>query len=171
VKAGGGGSDGVPVMSLTLQSLRPVKDSNAITAHMLNVIWTKLVLTRGALPPPSSAGGAAATGHTMATGAFGGASSAYAGALGGGGSRAGATALSASSVVEGSDEERMSLMLTIIRDIVGTSQGEEGASADAVVRRMGGRVTIDQVRDLARRMEDEGMIFQTLDESHWKPCS
>jgi replication factor A2 len=158
----GNGSDGA---SINTYKITKVTDFNEVTNHILETIFCHCYATKG--PIPGSAG-AASKNYNMGMGSFGaarsqGAFTPGAPAYGGGGSGVKVEALG------GGDVSTRDAVIEAIRK---TSSGDSGTTTHEVhnyLTRFGGlpSISINEVTKIVQGMTDEGLVYSTIDESHF----
>jgi len=157
----GNGSDGA---SINTYKIHKVTDFNEVTNHILETIFYHCYATKG--PVPGSAG-AASKNYNMGMGSFGaarsqGAFTPGAPAYGGGGSGVKVEALG------GGDVSTRDAVIEAIRK---TSSGDSGTTNNdvlAYLTRMNGlTISLNEVSKIVQGMTDEGLVYSTIDETHF----
>ena len=146
---------------LVASSIKPIKDSNAFTAHMLACMHTYLMVTKGPLPPPGGHAPAVAT-----TGGFG-ASATW------GGAASGAAVAATGGRFADPNVEAVSRAFDACKDSGATEEGTAVAEIVAVLKRnshSSGRppLTEKDVRDAIATLTMEGFLYSTVDEDHYR---
>ncbi|PSC71498.1 replication A 32 kDa subunit [Micractinium conductrix] len=136
-------------------NVRPVADFNEVTYHFLQCIFQHAHLTKGGAGAGGAAQGAAApaSGFKQEQGGYGG---------GYGGAPAAGYQVGGLSAVQND-------ILTIFNGP--DAQGDAGISVDDVLTRAGGRYSLVQVREAVEALQNEGHIYTTTDENHFKSCN
>jgi hypothetical protein len=131
-----------------------VTDSNRITRHLLEVVYGHLYNTRGELVPVGGGGGAGsgASPGGMAGGGLGGMQG---GGLGVGG--------------DGGREAGMGSEINAVLGIYKECEDEDGtALQDAIVKGKQRGLSEKAVRDATVSLQMDGLIYSTMDESHYR---
>lgn len=138
--------------SMVAFNIRPVTDFNEVTYHNLQAIMQHLHLTRG------GAGGApAAIAGAAPVGGYGAPAAVAPPVAGGFGD--GASGLSAI--------QQEILAVFTAPDAAGA---EVGISIDQAIGRCGNKFTYAQVRDAVEMLQNEGLLYSTVDDQHYKSC-
>ncbi len=133
---------------------RLVVDPNSITRHLLEVMYTHLLSTRGPLAP---AGGFGGGGGGAGGGGFGGA------AAGGYGALAAAAAYGAGG------ESGMSADQNGVLEIYKGCEEEDGLSvAEAVKIGKSRGISAEVVQRVTAQLQMDGMIYSTIDDTHFR---
>ncbi len=155
--------------SINIIDVRLIRDSNALTHHMLDVLNTHLYNTRG--PLAKSGGGAGAGGF----GGYGAASTAhyaqYAESMGAGAGAGSGIAISAGG---GGGNSEYDMVLDLFRTHAHDS--DEGLSIREVAAHLAKNPSYRHIKpeDVVRISEQlmlDGHIYSTIDESHFKPTA
>lgn len=131
---------------VTAFGARPVTDFNEVTYHLAQIIFQHKHLTKGGAEL-AGAGGAA----------YGGAPAAAAAPAAAGFDNGNLTAIQAEVKAAFAAPDAMS--------------GEAGLTAADVMARTGGRFTAAQVREAITHLVDDGQLYSTIDDDHWKACA
>ncbi|KAL6773920.1 RFA2 [Auxenochlorella protothecoides x Auxenochlorella symbiontica] len=126
-------------------NIRLITDHNEVTYHGLQTIFQHLHLTRGLPAADAAAPAGAAVGYGAAAGPL-----------------PGATAVAG--------------LTPVLNDVLGLfhavgGQNENGASISDVVARSGGRYTVQQIQDAVEALQNDGQLYSTKDDQHYKPCN
>ncbi|PRW56187.1 replication A 32 kDa subunit A-like [Chlorella sorokiniana] len=136
-------------------NIRPVTDHNEITYHFLQCIFQHAHLVKGApgggAVKQEQGGYGAPAAAAPAAGGYGGAP-----AAGGYNPNGGLSAVQA--------------------DVMNffnapDAQGDAGISLDDVLARAGGRYSMVQIREAVDALQNEGHLYSTIDENHFKSCN
>lgn len=146
--------------NLVAYSIQPVTDFNEYTFHFIEVVHTHLRHTKGA-PPAAGAAAAAAP-------AFNGANPAYTGAAGFTAPMGGAAPASYAMPQQSSGLDE--LVLQFFRT---KGEGIEAGCtvAEAAQALSANGATIDQVRSLVNSLVEDGHLYSTIDDEHYKSTS
>lgn len=141
-------------------NIRPVVDHNEITYHFLQCIFQHVHLTKGGGAALGGAGAAALGGVKQEqAGGFGGAP---AGGFGG----APAAGYNPNQGLTPIQSDLMAFF-----NAPDVQNGDAGISIDEVLARSGGRYSLVQVREAVEALQNEGHIYSTIDENHFKSCA
>ncbi|RHZ41023.1 hypothetical protein DYB26_016093, partial [Aphanomyces astaci] len=146
--------------SLSCHTVTPVENFNQITHHFLDCIYTHLRNTKG----PLGGGGGAAAG----TQSFTDTSSHFGGGFNAFGGQAASTGGQQNYNFGASDSGFSDPAQQAILDILGASSLDMGLSVDQIKQNLHGRVTDAQLRDALNYLTNEGHIYSTIDENHFK---
>jgi replication factor A2 len=132
-------------------SIRPVTDHNEVSYHLSQVIFQHLHLAKGgdaaaAAAPAAAAGGAA----------YGAAYGAPAGGMGGAPAAGGQTPVQKEVLDVFNAPDARAL--------------EAGLTVPDVLARLGGRYPPQAVLGAVNFLVDEGHLYSTIDDAHWKSC-
>ncbi|KAK9864910.1 hypothetical protein WJX84_000889 [Apatococcus fuscideae] len=149
--------------SVVAFNMRPITDFNEVTYHCLQSIFQHLHLTKGTRTGPPGGGSLAArtagalpqTNGAGNGGAYGGGAAASYPAAGTSGT--GRTAV---------QEEALAVFNTS-----NAQSSEVGISVDQVVGQLAGKFSEQQVRQAVAFLSDEGQIYSTIDDLHFKSCA
>jgi hypothetical protein len=165
------------MLTLSTLSVKPLKDGNALTMHLLACMHAHCVLTKGALPPPGGAAGAGGAGAGMGAGAGGGF---HAGAAGGGAAWGGAASGAAkAAAAAGGGRFADPIMETVMsafemcKDSGASEEGTSIAEVVAVIKRRGaspGGPTLSEndIRQAIQTLSMEGFLYSTVDDNHYR---
>ncbi|EFN58502.1 hypothetical protein CHLNCDRAFT_140549 [Chlorella variabilis] len=137
-------------------NIRTVTDHNEVTYHFLQCIFQHVHLTKGG----GDQAGAAAAPAPAAQGAYGGAAPAV----------AGYAAPAAAGYNPGGLTAIQSDLMTLF-NAPDAQASDAGISIDAVLSRSGGRYSLVQVREAVEALQNEGHLYSTIDEHHFKSCN
>ena len=135
------------VSALTAHHVRPVTDSNEITAHLMDTLFSHLLNTKGDLDakaaPAMPSGGTFTAGpaQTINSGAYGAV----------GGEADGFTA-----------DQRMVL------SEISANGDEAGASVSSISSALAGRLNESKIRETIEWLSNEGHVYSTIDDDHFK---
>lgn len=142
-------------------NIRPVADFNEVTYHFLQCIFQHVHLTKGGGAALGTGGGAAAPVGGMKQEAAGG----YAAPVGGYGA-APAAGYNPNSGLTAVQNDVMTFF-----NAPEAQQGDAGISIEDVLARAGGRYSLVQVREAVDALQNEGHLYSTIDENHFKSCN
>lgn len=134
-------------------SARPIADHNEVTYHLSQVIFQHLHLTKGGdaagAPPAAAAGGfPAAPGYGAAPAAMA--------AMPAAGGANGLNPIQADVLAAFSAPDAAAI--------------EVGLSVDDVAARTGGRFNKQQIMAAVTYLQEDGQLYSTVDDAHWKAC-
>lgn len=139
-------------------NIRPVTDHNEVTYHFLQCIFQHAHLTKGAAP---GGGGGAGMGAGVGMGGPAGMKQEQYGG--------GAPAAAGCNPDTGLNAIQNDIMTFFnAPDALAT---EKGISIDDVLQRAGGRYSVVQVREAIDALQNEGHLYSTIDENHFKSCT
>jgi replication factor A2 len=124
-------------------AIRPIAEHNEVTFHFLQAIFQRAHLAQGAANSP------AAPAQTAGLGGYGVPAAAYVPAGGGAAGNA---------------------VFQEVQNIFQEEPSEVGLTAEQVMSRTGGRLSAAAVQAAIRHLVDEGTLYSTIDEHHWKAC-
>lgn len=132
---------------INAQHLRPVKDSHEIFFHVLEAMTVTMIMEKGPpLRPGETPKAAVANGD------------------------AGQSAYAAQSYAASSNSGQITRLPPLQRKIAefmqNTSCGEEGIHVGAIARAVGGDAR--SISEALDRLMDEGLVFSTIDDSHFR---
>ena len=138
-------------MLLVVCNSRLVTEANSITRHLLEVMYTHLLNTRG--PLAGAGGGGGGGGGGGAGGGYGAlaAAAAYGGGAGDGGMSADQTAV-----------------LAIYKECEGENEEEGLSVAEAVKVGKARGISAEVIQRVTQQLQMDGLIFSTIDEMHFK---
>jgi replication factor A2 len=136
---------------ITAFGARPVTDFNEVTYHLTQIIFQHAHLTKGA-PELAGAGGPA-----------GGA--AY------GGAPAGAANAAPMADFANGNLNAIQAEVKNIFNAPDAMNNESGLTVIEVLNRTGGRFNHAMVREAITFLVDDGQLYSTIDDEHWKACA
>jgi len=157
------------MLNLSTVSVKPIKDANAFTMHLLACMHTHAMITKGPLPPP---GGAAGGGGAAAGSAFGGG-----GGAAWGGAASGSPAAAAAHAGGGRfADPNMEVVLSAFEACKDSGASEEGTSVAevlALIKRQptaAGRPVLSEndIRAAIQTLSMEGFLYSTVDDNHFR---
>lgn len=134
--------------SVVAFSIRPLEDMNEITSHMLEVVQAHMLLSK----PQTMTGGGSSEGVSTST------PMSKPGMGGMGGMGGGNSDMSANGLSPGQNQ-----VLRLIR----SCQDDQGISIQDLKHRLGG-MSISVIKQAVEFLSNEGHIFSTIDEEHFK---
>jgi len=136
---------------ITAFDVRPVKDFNEVTYHMIHSIQTHLRHTT-----QSAAGDATSGGFNNQAFGYGAAPAQSAPAAGG---------------LQGADSEFTEIQKLVLNIIEQRGSGEAGCEFGDVKSELGARFNESQLRESIEFLSSEGHLYSTIDEDHFKATS
>lgn len=137
------------VINFTAEQLKPLEDWNQLTHHFLQVIHTHLLLTRGRLKDglhTTPMKGAAPPNFHTPTQKFSG---------------------MAMQTPQQEDSEFNPAQQMVLRAL-DASMSEEGTSIQHITSQLAGRLTSDDISNALNYLTNEGHVYSTIDEFHFK---
>jgi len=160
--------------NIAVHHMRPVTDYNELTFHLLEAIQAHLYFTRGGATRAAAAAGAAGAAGPMGVaapqfgGGFGGAPVTVGvgyGGSGGSGYRPGAPAMTGNPVPSGLPPG-LNLTQGRVMKAIKDCRAPEGIHVEAITQQLG--MSLGEVRKTVEFLSEEGHIFSTTDEHHYR---
>jgi len=138
---------------VSVHDMRVVKDGNEITYHLLEAIWVHCQNTKGRMLKPGAAvGSGMGLGMGMGMGGYGGVS--------------GKMMMAGPGGMNGGTNDVHEAVLNAFMEY---SMGDNGAELATVVRALSGKLSANQIQQATEFLAQEGRLYTTLDENHYKP--
>jgi len=152
--------------SIVAFTLIPIVNFNELTFHLLETIYTHLYNTRGPLTAPAPSGGISSTTTTSAygTGGWGGGPASYGAAPHASASYGGQKYVGSRSHTGGSLNDLQRAVLTVFKGY----GGDQGVSIGFVASRLSNDFNEYEVRQAVDFLSQEGHLYSTIDDEHFK---
>ncbi len=141
------------VLSMQIFGMAPVSDWNALTHHLLDVILTHNINTKGPVPGSESAKSRQSAAYNMGMGG---------------------TAAMVSPGMGGRIKTESALDDKLLKAIKQTSKPDIGTTVDMtfdyLTRTLGEKVTRDIVDRMVQALMNDGVLYTTIDEMHFQSC-
>jgi len=152
-------------MSVTAFSLTPVLDSNQITAHLLEILYSHLRFTKGALDAQGNPVGAVGV-PVYGGGGGGGGGGTF--NPGNGGAAVGGDQYNRADVAATAGGIGGTPVQNAVLDVIKSAMDDAGINVDSISAQLQGQFQNHDIKDAIEWLSTEGHVYSTIDEDHFK---